>query len=151
MGFCLGYRAEVLAFLFGVLLVLVTFGSDHVGAFTGITTGNLDTIFGYRFWPVVDLIYSLATIGVFVLYGWVKGGERLKINTATVLVFLSFLLVLGLFNIDDLVLTLYRAGIQVPINPSQGYRAAMTWIYPLYGTLTFFGFGKLNENKRTHK
>ncbi len=146
MAFWLGYRAEFLAFLFGVLLILVTFGDDHISVFTGIPTGNLDTIFGHRLWPVMDVVYPLATLVVFVLYGWVTG-RGLKINTATVLVFLSFVLVLGLFNIDDLVIVLGKVGIQVPINPSQGYWAAMSLIYPLYGTLTFFGFGKLNENK----
>ena len=68
----MGFRNEVFALAFGVLLVLVTFGDNHLGSIHTAQLGNLDAIFGLVLWPAIDLIYSLATVAVFLLYGWSK-------------------------------------------------------------------------------
>jgi hypothetical protein len=135
----MGFRSDFWAFAFGVLLILVTFGDDHLGRIAGVSIGNLDTVFGYALWPVMDVIYPLATIAVFLLYGRSKG-NRLKISVATVLLFVSFLAALALVNIDDLAIALNWA-----FYPSRTYWAAISWIYPVYGALSFFLFGKLQE------
>ncbi len=59
-------KSEIFALFFGVLLILVTFGDDHFGAtLSGVGIGNPDTVFGISFWPVLDVIYPLASIAVF--------------------------------------------------------------------------------------
>ena len=54
----LKFKTEALIFLFGALVILLTFGDNH----TGPNIGNLDTIFGLRLWPIMDAIYPLASI-----------------------------------------------------------------------------------------
>ncbi len=135
----LGFKSEVLAFAFSVLLILVTFGDDHLGRIGGVAIGNLDTIFGYRLWPAMDVIYPLAAIVVFLLYGFAKGG-KLRINLKTALLFASFLLALALMNGDDLAI-----GLNLIIEFPHAYWVAISWIYPLYGAAAFFLFGKLHE------
>ena len=139
----MGFRSEVLAFAFGVLLILVTFGDDHLGRIAGVAIGNLDTIFGYTLWPLMDVIYPLATIAVFLFYGSVKG-KGLRINWVPVLLFVSFLAALALMNFDDIAIAL-----QLAIYPPRAYWVAITGIYPAYAALSFFLFGKLHEKRLT--
>ena len=139
----MNFRSEALTFAFGALLILVTFGDDHLGSIAGVAIGNLDTIFGYRLWPVMDVIYPAATIAVFLLYGWVKGGG-FKINLTTALLFASFLAVLALVNFDDLAIALHLA-----VYPSRAYWVAISWIYPVYTAAAFFLFGKLHGKAST--
>jgi hypothetical protein len=140
----MNFRSEVLAFAFGALLILVTFGDNHLGRIDGVAIGNLDTIFGYQLWPVMDVIYPAAAIAVFLLYGWVKGGG-FRINLATVLLFASFLAVLALVNFDDLAIALNLA-----VYPSRAYWVAISWIYPVYAAAAFFLFGKLSGKASVH-
>jgi hypothetical protein len=136
----LSFRSEVLVFFFGMLVILVTFGDDHIGAtLGGFGIGNLDTIFGQTFWPVLDVIYPLATVLVFLLYGWTKQG-RLRITASTVLLFVSFLAVIALVNFDDLAIALRLA-----VYPPQIYWSIILWIYPVYSGIALFLFGKANE------
>ncbi len=135
----MGFKSEFLAFAFGVLLVLVTFGDDHLGMLVGTALGNLDTILGFRLWPLMDVIYPLATISVFLLYGLSKSG-RIKMDLKTTLLFGSFLATLALVNIDDFALVLHLST-DFPLK----YWAAISVIYPVYGLFSFFMFGKLNE------
>ena len=135
----MSFKSEILAFAFGALLICVTFGDDNLGRIAGVAVGNLDTIFGYRLWPILDVIYPLATIAVFLLYGWTKGGG-LRINLATVLLFVSFLAVLALIDIDDIALVLRLA-----VHLHRAYWAAISWIYPFYSAFALFLFGKLHE------
>jgi hypothetical protein len=137
----MGFRSEVFVLVFGVLLILVTFGDNHLGS-GSIALGNLDTIFGLTLWPVMDLIYPVATVAVFLLYGWSKRGS-LKINAATTLLFASFLLTLSLMNVDDIAI-----GLNHPIELPHAYWAAISWVYPLYAASAFFLFGKLHEEKK---
>ena len=132
-------KAEMLSFAFGALVIFVTFGDSHLTNWIG----NLDTIFGLMFWQALDVVYPVATIVVFLLYGWVKGG-RLHITLVTVLVFASFLATLALINIDDLAAALHFTNVT-----SKVYWTIMLWVYPLYAFAAFFVFGKLNQNQKT--
>jgi hypothetical protein len=131
-------KSEVLALVFGMLLILATFGDSHLTW----NVGNLDVVFGHVLWPLLDVVYCLASIVVFLLYGWVKGG--LRINVWTVGVFLSFLVAFALISVDDVALVLNR-----PIMLSKGYWAVVEWFYPFYSVFAFFVFGKANQVKKT--
>ena len=131
----MSYRSEILAFAFGMLLIFLTFGDDYLSK----NIGNLDTIFGLRFWPVLDVVWPVATITVFLLYGREKG-NGLKINPTTILLFLSFLTVLMLITVDDITLVL-----RIPFNEPNTYWTVMMWVYPVYSSIAFFLFGKKHE------
>jgi len=131
-----GLRSEVIALVFGMLLILITFGDNHLVW----SIGNLDTIFGRFYWRFLDVFYPLASILVFLLYGKAKGG--LRINTLTIMTFLSYLVVLTLVIIDDIAVTLHLS-----IFPTTSYWTIMEWVYPIYSCIAFFIFGKLNQSK----
>jgi hypothetical protein len=126
----MGWKSEILALVFGMLLVLVTFGDaaqlDRVG--------NLDTIFGDNFWRSMDVIYPLATIIVFLLYGAVRGG--IQIRPLSVLIFLAFAAALVMIIIDDIFEVLNH-----PVTLSPTYWAAARWTYPLVAGASFLAFG----------
>ena len=133
------FKTDFFALAFGALLVLVTFGDDYFGKFIGIPRiGNLDTILGLRLWPLLDAFYFLATISFFLLYGWAYSGE-IRAKPLPVLLFISFLTVLVLMNIDD-----FATILDQNLNFPGAYWAAMTVIYPVYGAVAFFLFGKVN-------
>jgi hypothetical protein len=129
-------KSEILAFLFGVFIILLNFGDDH----TGPTIGNLDTIFGLRFWPLMDIIYPLATILIFLSYGKAKGNGDLKFSAKTVTLLIVFLLGLFIISIDD-VSQVLNLGLTFP----NIYWIAMMWLYPIISFLAFFSFGEANE------
>ncbi len=137
-------RSEFLAFAFGVLLIFVTFGDDQLGKIAGVAVGNLDTAFGFALWPVMDVVCPLASIAVFLLFGWVKGGG-LKLNWRTLFLFSSFLLVLLLIIIDDVVIGLNRLGFVFSLPLSRVYWVAVSWVYPIYSAVAFFLFGSFHE------
>jgi len=129
-------RSEILALLFGVLLILLTFGDDH----TGNTIGNLDTIFGLRFWPLMDIIYPLASILVFLYYGETKANGDLKINLKTTMLFLTYIVLLFLISVDD-VLQVLGSSATLP----RTYWIIIMWLYPIGSAIAFFAFGHENE------
>ncbi len=131
----MGLRSEILALAFGALLIFVTFGDGHIYWFIG----NLDTIFGLAFWHVLDTFYPLASIAVFLLYGWTKG-NGLKFDAIAILMFASFVTLLVLVDIDDFLQLL-----SITMEPSKTYWAIMMWIYPVYSGIDFFLFGKKQE------
>ncbi len=137
-------RSDILSFAFGVLLILVTFGDDHLGRIGGVTVGNLDTIFGLTLWPVMDVVYPLATIAVFLLFGWAKG-RRLRINWVTMSLFSLFVLALALISIDDIEISLNQIGFSFSLQLPRIYWVAISWIYPLFSVAAFFAFGKLHD------
>ncbi len=134
-----GLRSEILALAFGALLICVTFGDAHIYWFIG----NLDTIFGLAFWRAMDVFYPLASISVFLLYGWEKG-KGLKINSITILLFVSFVAALALVNIDDIAQVL-----NITFSPPKTYWVAIEWVYPIYSSVAFFLFGKKHETMMT--
>ena len=133
----MGLRSEILALAFGALLVFVTFGDGQIYWFIG----NLDTIFGVAFWHALDAFYPLASIAVFLLYGWTKG-NGLKFNAITILLFASFVTLLVLVNIDD-----FMQLLNITLAPSKVYWTIMMWVYPVYSGVAFFLFGKINQAK----
>ncbi len=53
-------RSEVLTLIFGALLILVTFGENHLKVEGGsIVVGNLDTVFGLALWQWMSSILWL--------------------------------------------------------------------------------------------
>jgi hypothetical protein len=129
----MGLKSEIIALTFGVLLILLTFGDAHLAG----SVGNLDVIFGHAFWKPLDVLYALASIVVFLLYGKIKGG--LRFNVATTLVLLSYLFALALISLDDVGLVLH-----LQITMPKGYWIAVEWLYPIYSTIAFFIFGRAN-------
>ena len=49
----IGWKSEVLALVFGMFVILIIFGD----AMPNEWVGNLDTIFGQTYWPLMDIIY----------------------------------------------------------------------------------------------
>jgi hypothetical protein len=96
------WKSELLALVFGLLMVLVIFG-DQAGV-TGV--GNLDTIFGSSRWFLMDIVYPLSSLIVFLIYGKSKG--RLEINRRSVLTLLAFLVAQIVIQFDDFVVLFYR-------------------------------------------
>jgi hypothetical protein len=135
-------RSEVLALTFGALLILVTFGDSHVGG-GRVVLGNLDSIFDLTFWRALDLVYFLAPIAIFLLYGWTKGDFRLRFNAANALFFASFLAVLTLFSVDDFAIVL-----RLPLELPTVYWAVMSWVFPVYFAFAFFMFGRENQREK---
>jgi hypothetical protein len=133
----MGLKSEIIVLTFGVLLVLVTFGDPHLVGYVG----NLDSIFGLAFWKPLDVLYLLASIVIFLLYGKVKGG--LRFNAVTILVFLSYLFAVALISVDDIALVL-----NLQITLSEGYWIAVEWFFPIYSCIAFFVFGRANELKK---
>lgn len=131
-------KSEMLTLIFGILLVLITFGDDFIAP----NIGNLDTIFGPFLWPVLDVVYPLASILVFLLYGQEKGGGDVKITVFTVLTFLSYIVVLILVTLDDFV-----AVLNLNVVLSGTYWIIIMWVYPIYSSIAFFVFGKANQTK----
>ncbi len=137
-------RSEVLAFLFGALVILVTFGDDYLRVEGGrITVGNLDTIFGLGLWQILDVVYFGASIAVFLLYGWTKRDGRLRLNLESVLLFASFLALLALISIDDAARVLHLS-----FNPPTVYWSVVSWVYPAGSFVAFFLFGIANKPKK---
>jgi hypothetical protein len=135
-------KSEVLAAVFGMLLILLDFGDTH----TSPRIGGLDTIFGARYWPLLDVIYPLASIAVFLLYGKAKGG--LKINEVTVAAFISYLVVLALVSIDDITIVLGFSSLATYFSGdlSRPYWLVMLWVYPIFSGFAFLLFGKANQD-----
>jgi hypothetical protein len=127
----MGLKSEIIALTFGALLILLTFGDAHLAG----NVGNLDTIFGLAFWKPLDVLYPLASIAVFLLYGKVKGG--LRFNVVAMLVFLSYLFALALISLDDIAPVL-----NLQITLSKGYWITVEWFYPIYSGIAFFIFGR---------
>ncbi|MFB3889865.1 MAG: hypothetical protein ACE14S_10275 [Candidatus Bathyarchaeia archaeon] len=130
-------RSEALALLFGMLLILVTFEGSHIAWYVG----NLDSIFGSGFWPVLDVVYPVASIAVFLLYGWVKG-KGLRLKPVPIALFALFLVMLILFTIDDIALV-FGASLELPA----AYWIMMSIVYPLYALAAFLLFGRANRPK----
>jgi hypothetical protein len=130
-------KSEVIALAFGVFLILVTFGDSHVVG----NVGNLDSIFGTAFWRPVDALCAFASIAVFLLYGKVRGG--LRFSVVSVLVFLSFLFALALISLDDI-----APALNLKLTMSKDYWIAVEWFYPIYSSIAFFMFGRVNELRK---
>lgn len=132
----LKFKTEVLVFLFGALIIMLNFGDDH----TGPTIGNLDTIFGLRFWPLMDVVYPLASILLFLAYGQAKRSGNSKFNLKAILPLAGYVLALFLVSIDD-VSQVLNLGLNLP----EAYWIVVMWLYPVISFLAFFSYGRANE------
>jgi hypothetical protein len=130
-------KSDVMALVFGMLLVLVTFNDSHLVG----NVGNLDSIFGHGAWQLLDVVYIVASIAVFLLYGLAKGG--LRISVRTIVVFLSFLVASALISIDDIAFVF-----SLSITPPRSYWVAVEWFYPIYSVVAFFLFGRESQVKK---
>lgn len=127
----MSWKSDLIALVFGMLLILVTFNDSHLIG----NIGNLDSIFGPGAWQLLDVAYALCPIVVFLLYGLAKGG--LRINARTVAIFLSFLVVSALISVDDVAFVLHFS-----ITLPKSYWVAVEWFYPIYSIFAFFVFGR---------
>jgi hypothetical protein len=119
-----------------MLVVLITFGDSHLVPYVG----NLDTIFGVTFWRLLDVMYPLLSVVVFLLYGKEKHG--LKINLRSAVIFAAFVAALLLICLDDVALVLHLG-----LEPPMAYWVAMEWLYPVIAVFTFFLFGRTDQTK----
>jgi hypothetical protein len=89
------WKSESLALAFGMLMILVIFGDQ-----AQIRVGNLDTIFGQTLYPLMDVIYPLASMAVFILYGKSKGAVKFRLRSNLLL--LTFFAAQILIQLDDI-------------------------------------------------
>jgi hypothetical protein len=127
----MNWKREIPALVFGMLIILVIFGD--AAAVRGV--GNLDTVFGTSYWPLMDVIYPLASIAVFLLYGQSKGG--IQIQVVTILAFLALLAGLLIIQFDD-IFQLFNHPITLP----QVYWTTARWLYLFISIGSFLTFGQ---------
>jgi hypothetical protein len=132
-------KGEVLALLFGLLMVLEIFG-DRVMVQGVEVAGNLDTIFGHALWPFLDMFYPLASIVVFLLYGQTNG--RIQFNLRSILIFLAFLAAIIIMQFDDF-FVVFRYSITLP----DLYWTIARVVYLFTAAGTFFAFGLTSSRK----
>lgn len=126
----MNWKREILALVFGMLIILIIFGD----ALQGDNAGNLDTVFGQAYGHLMDVIYPLASILVFLLYGKFKGG--IKIHIANILLFLVFLVGLSLIQFDDF-FVLFHHTITLP----WVWWTTVRWCFLFISVGSFFAFG----------
>jgi hypothetical protein len=131
-------RSEVLGLTFGALLILVIFGDNHLKVEGGsIVVGNLDTVFGLALWQAMDVIYFVALIVVFLLYGWTKSSSGFRFDSMSLLLFVSFLAVLSLISVDD-----YAQVLGFDLKLPAVYWVVVSWVFPIYSAIALFMFGR---------
>jgi len=123
-------KSEALALVFGMLIILITFGDNRVN----LLVGNLDNIFGPSFWRFLDVLCPLASIIVFLLYGKVRGG--LRIHVLPILLFLIFVMSLAMIIIDDIFVVLH-----ISIKWPDIYWSIAQWVYPFLAASSFLASG----------
>jgi len=72
-----------------------TFRDFHLAS----NVGNLDIIFGFTLWRVLDITYPVLSIVVFLMYDREK--HDLKTNLHSAVIFAGFLVLLALICLDD--------------------------------------------------
>ena len=121
---------EVLALAFGVLIILITFGDNRVYPWVG----NLDQVLGPCAGRLMDVLYPLASITIFLLHGKVRGS--LRIHASTILVFLVFCASLAMVTIDDVL-----AGLGHSVTLPDNFWGIAQWFYPFVSGSSFLAFG----------
>ena len=139
----------ILSLVFGMLLILMDFG-DH-SPFS-VAVGNLDQIFGPSMWHPVEVIYPLASIAVFLLFGFVcknigkkepKKTER-RLSYTVLFAAITLLFYLSLLALDDLDDISKILNLHLILGAS--YWFAMEAIYPIGSIILFLLFGKILYN-----
>jgi ABC-type xylose transport system permease subunit len=142
----MNFKPMILSLAFGMLLILMDFNDNSP---ISPSIGNLDQIFGPRMWYPVEAIYPLASIAVFLLFGFEcrnigrkeqkKTPERLGYQLVlTAMTFVAYLALLGLDDFDDIskVLNLH-------LILGMNYWFATEAIYPVGSIILFLVFGKI--------
>jgi hypothetical protein len=132
----MNWKSESLALVFGMLIILIIFGDAAQVSWVG----NLDTIFGLTYWHLMDVIYPLASIVVFLLYGRSKG--RLCLRGTSILLIIAFLLAIFIMQLDDIFVVLNH-----PIILPDAYWTIARWLYLFTAITTFFAFGQSCKNR----
>jgi hypothetical protein len=129
-------KSEVLALLFGALIILINFGDDQ----TNPKIGNLDTMFGLGLWPLMDTIFLVSTIIIFLAYGKAKNSGKLRFTAKTALPLVVYLSALSTISIDD-----FSQLLNVNLTLPETYWIIMMWLFPIISLLAFFSFGEANK------
>ena len=132
----MNWKSESLALVFGVLIILIIFGDAAQVSWVG----NLDTIFGLTYWHLMDVIYPLASIMVFLLYGKSKGS--LGFRRGSILLFIAFVIAIVVMQLDDAFVVLRH-----PIELPDAYWPIARCLYLFTAITTFFAFGQSCKNK----
>ena len=127
----MNWKSESLALVFGVLIILIVFGDTAQLSWVG----NLDTIFGVAFSSLMDIIYPLASIVIFILYGKAKGS--LHLQRSSIMLFVAFLIAILIMQFDDIFEVLNH-----PIILPVIYWTIARWLYLFTALITFFAFGR---------
>ena len=123
-----------------MLVILLNFGDDHITR----TIGNLDVIFGHQLWPIVDVIYPLASVLLFLAYGQAKGNGKLRFTAKTLLPLATYLISVLLISVDD-IFQFLNFGFKFP----ELYWIVVMWLYPVISFFSFFIYGYANEKANT--
>lgn len=126
------FKRDIFALIFGVFIVLTTFGDQAQLSWVG----NLDTIFGKKLYPFMDVFFPTASIVLFLLYGSANG--NLVIRKTPVIIFLFFLLALVSIVLDDIIFVILGHPVVFP----EIYRTVVRWEYPIAAAITFLAFGR---------
>ena len=122
--------AEGLALVFGMLVILVTFGDPMPIPWVG----NLDSIFGQTRAPFMDLIYPIASTGVFLLHG--RSRPAFQLSWKGLLPLLAFLAVSVAIQFDDILVVLDHRRAMLP----GAYWDVARPLYFLVAVCSFFAF-----------
>ena len=125
----MNWKSEILALTFGMLMILVIFGDQ-----AQIGVGNLDTIFGQNLYPLMDVIYPLASMAIFILYG--KSSGKIEFRFRSNLLLFTFLAAQIVIQLDDIF-----AVFSHPIALPNVWWLAARLLYLFIAPVTFFTFG----------
>jgi hypothetical protein len=132
----MNWKSESLALVFGMLIIFMIFGD--AAHFDWV--GNLDTIFGLRYWHLMDVLYPLTSIVVFLLYGKSKGS--LHFRRTSIRLFVVFLIAIVIMQFDDIFVVFNH-----PIILPDIYWTTDRCLYLFTAITTFFAFGRSCRNK----
>ena len=136
------WKSESIALVFGALIVFNLFEDraqlDWVG--------NLDAIFGLTFWPLMNVVYPLAAVVVFLLYGKSKGS--LHFQWTSIMLFAAFLAATVILRLDDVFKILNYIGIDYLIDLPAIYWTVARCLYLFTAIGTFFTFGSACKRGR---
>jgi len=133
-------RSEILTLVFGMLIILIIFGDAGQADWVG----NLDTIFGLGLGHLMDVIYPVAAVSVFLLYGKSKGALRVK--AANIWLFLIFLAAIIIMQVDDIFVVFNNTRVFPEV-----YWIIVRCVFFAASTSTFFLFGRSCKNDGADK
>lgn len=132
----MNWRSEIISMAFGAFTILNIF-EDRAPIHW---VGNLDTIFGTRYYVLMDLSYFFGSIALFLLYGRSRGILRLR--PASALAFVAFMAALALLRLDDFIGLLNLAGTAWPTELPVAYWVFTVCLYLFVAPITFLAFGR---------